>query len=248
MNDKEPEVRGSKLKSLFLDTKKQLENAFHFLAHHKAEQAERFEEIAHLTQRLKEEEEKWQGATLQVEALQQQLERSEQALKNSDLALQELRGEVVNLQHTQRELVIAVETRTEELVVLTRLLEEQRAVSGAPAKTVGGKNGARTSGFLGFRKVDKVERQQVKLLEKSPLFDAKWYLAQYPDIAAEKNFAKEPARHYLKFGGFEGRNPGPDFDSALYLQLNPDVRESGMNPLVHYLKFGKDEGRETAFG
>nr|WP_067295818.1 hypothetical protein [Marinobacterium profundum] len=247
MNDKEPEVRGSKLKSLFLDKKKQLENAFHFLAHHKAEQAERFEEIAHLTQRLKEEEDKRQQGTRQIEALQQKLERSERAQKESDLALQELRGEVVNLQRLQRELEIGLETRTEELVVLTRLLEAQRSVSATSASIVDGKRESWARGLAGFTTGNKTERQQLKLIAKSGLFDADWYLAQHPDIAAERAFAKEPVRHYLKFGGFEGRNPGPDFDSAFYLRLYPDVRESGMNPLVHYLKFGKDEGRETVF-
>ena len=54
-----------------------------------------------------------------------------------------------------------------------------------------------------------------------------------------------PARHYLLMGGFEGRNPGPGFDSAYYLQHNPDVVESGINPLVHYLKFGEKEQRST---
>ncbi|MFC6669097.1 hypothetical protein [Marinobacterium aestuariivivens] len=247
MNDKEPEIRGSKLKSLFLDTKKQLESAFHFMSHHKAELAERFEEIAQLTQRLKEEEDKRHQEATRNQALERKLEACERSRAESEKALKALRSEVEILQRSRQDLATELETRTEELVVLTRLLEEQRAVSGAPAKAVGG-NGPRKSGLPGFRKIDKTERQQLKLIEKSPQFDAKWYLAQYPDIAADKNFAREPARHYLKFGGFEGRNPGPEFDSALYLQLYPDVRASGMNPLVHYLRFGRDEGRETAFG
>lgn len=33
------------------------------------------------------------------------------------------------------------------------------------------------------------------------------------------------------------------FDSAYYLKQNPDVAETGANPLVHYLKFGAQEGR-----
>jgi hypothetical protein len=247
MNHQEAGYRGSKLKSLFLDTKKQLEDAFSFMSHHKAELAERFEEIAQLTQRLKEEEERRQQEATRNQALERKVEACEQSRAESDEALQALRSEVDALQQSRQELAAGLETRTEELVVLTRLLEQERAVASSSAKSIAGKNGARTSGFPGFRKVDRAERQQLKLIEKSPLFDAKWYLAQYPDIAADKNFAREPARHYLKFGGFEGRSPGPDFDSAFYLGLYPDVRESGMNPLVHYLKFGRDEGRETAF-
>jgi hypothetical protein len=105
-----------------------------------------------------------------------------------------------------------------------------------------------SSGFPRFRKGRKVERQKLTLIEKSGLFDAEWNPVQYLDIAEDKNFAREPARHYLKFGGFKGCNPGPDIGSAFYLGLYPDVRESGMNPLVHYLKFGKDQGREAGVG
>jgi hypothetical protein len=38
-------------------------------------------------------------------------------------------------------------------------------------------------------------------------------------------------------------SPSMDFNTADYLNANPDVRESMMNPLLHYLKFGKSEGR-----
>ncbi len=33
------------------------------------------------------------------------------------------------------------------------------------------------------------------------------------------------------------------FDSSYYLEMNPDIREDGFNPLVHYLLFGREEGR-----
>lgn len=36
----------------------------------------------------------------------------------------------------------------------------------------------------------------------------------------------------------------PDgFDSALYLQLNPDIKNAGVDPATHYLNFGRHEGR-----
>lgn len=37
------------------------------------------------------------------------------------------------------------------------------------------------------------------------------------------------------------------FDEAAYLELNPDVRESGMDPILHYLQFGGREGRKAAW-
>jgi hypothetical protein len=82
--------------------------------------------------------------------------------------------------------------------------------------------------------------QDRTLIISSGLFDADWYLAKNPDVA-EANV--EPARHYLLAGGFEGRDPGPQFSSNWYLDRYADVRDSGQNPLVHYIRYGRREGR-----
>jgi glycosyltransferase involved in cell wall biosynthesis/GT2 family glycosyltransferase len=74
----------------------------------------------------------------------------------------------------------------------------------------------------------------------SPLFNAEWYLAHNPDVAAAK---VDPALHYLRHGGKEGRAPGPHFDGKGYLQVNCDVAAAGMNPLLHYVRHGSGEGR-----
>ena len=79
-----------------------------------------------------------------------------------------------------------------------------------------------------------------RLLEQSELFDPVWYLDNYPDVAAAKI---NPTRHYILYGGFEGRDPGPRFNSSWYLETYPDVKQSSMSPLIHYLRFGVHEGR-----
>lgn len=84
------------------------------------------------------------------------------------------------------------------------------------------------------------EQQNVELLKRSPLFDATWYLQQYPDVAVS---GTDAATHYLRFGGFEGRNPSEHFDSAWYLEQNQDVKNAHINPLLHFLMFGHAEGR-----
>ncbi len=61
-----------------------------------------------------------------------------------------------------------------------------------------------------------------------------------PDIAQAK---LNPSLHYLRHGGFEGRDPGPNFSNTLYLDTYEDVKASGINPLVHYLTTGRKEGR-----
>jgi hypothetical protein len=83
-------------------------------------------------------------------------------------------------------------------------------------------------------------RRHIELLTASELFDGNWYLAAYPDVAAS---GIEPARHYLRHGADEGRDPGPRFSTSKYLECHPDVARAGMNPLLHYLKFGLAERR-----
>ncbi|HUE98854.1 MAG TPA: glycosyltransferase 61 family protein [Anaerolineales bacterium] len=86
--------------------------------------------------------------------------------------------------------------------------------------------------------------RDARLIESSDLFDREWYLAKNSDVATS---GVDPVQHYLAYGGFEGRDPGPGFNSRWYLDSHEDVRNTGVNPLVHYLKYGRSEGRETSF-
>lgn len=83
-------------------------------------------------------------------------------------------------------------------------------------------------------------RADRKLLVASPLFDAGWYLARYPDVAAS---GIDPALHYLRSGSGEQRDPGPQFDGAWYRAAYPDVAASDVPALIHYLRHGVAEGR-----
>ena len=91
-----------------------------------------------------------------------------------------------------------------------------------------------------LKDVVRFRRQREKIAD-SALFDARWYVAQYPDVALA---GMDPATHYTLHGGREGRNPGPNFDAKWYLSRYGDVANAGLNPLLHYLEFGIAEGRE----
>ena len=78
------------------------------------------------------------------------------------------------------------------------------------------------------------------MLRETDLFDAKWYLQKYPDVAALR---LDPVKHFLRYGAGEGRSPSAKFDLAKYLKSNPDVAVAGVNPLIHYLQFGRSETR-----
>jgi hypothetical protein len=84
-------------------------------------------------------------------------------------------------------------------------------------------------------------REQLSTIAQSGLFDGRWYLAQYPDVAAA---GLDPLVHFAKNGWREGRDPGPGFRTSAYLKVNPDVAGTGRNPLLHYIEYGRSEGRE----
>ena len=75
------------------------------------------------------------------------------------------------------------------------------------------------------------------------LFDAAYYLAQNPDVAAA---GVSPYQHYLQFGWREGRNPSALFNTRFYLNQNPDVAGAGIDPLAHYAAWGWKEGRDPS--
>ena len=87
-----------------------------------------------------------------------------------------------------------------------------------------------------------LEMRNLKLIRSSDLFDEDWYLSHGPDVADAKI---DPVKHYLYHGGFESRDPGPNFCSKAYLDDYLDVKKAHINPLVHYLVFGRRRVAES---
>lgn len=77
------------------------------------------------------------------------------------------------------------------------------------------------------------------IIERSSLFDRKWYAAAYPDVGAA---GVDCLMHFLLYGIAENRNPSRAFDVAWYRATYPDVAG---NPLIHYLSVGADQGFTT---
>ncbi len=84
-------------------------------------------------------------------------------------------------------------------------------------------------------------------------------LSDYEVIASEfdeafylRHFSQPPGEdidlieHFLSKGWLEGWDPSPSFSIASYVEANPDVVESCINPLVHYIRWGRTEGRPFA--
>lgn len=72
-------------------------------------------------------------------------------------------------------------------------------------------------------------------------FDTSFYLAIYPDVAAD---GINPLIHYITSGESQGRIPY--FDPQYYLEQNPDVAAASVDPEYHYIYAGQFEGRLPA--
>ena len=78
--------------------------------------------------------------------------------------------------------------------------------------------------------------------EPGPLFDGKNYRRQLEQISHDRN-SESPLVDYLSQGWREGLNPNPFFDVSFYLENNPDVATTGIEPLRHYILYGSKENR-----
>ena len=98
------------------------------------------------------------------------------------------------------------------------------------------------NGGLGQRRVLRRQRAaEMATLRDSPLFDAAFYLARYPEIAAAGH---DPVAHYVWVGAGQGAMPSPYFDGTWYLSRHPDVAASGENPLLHWIRAGAAAGHD----
>ena len=115
-----------------------------------------------------------------------------------------------------------------------------RPTSGPPAAVPAASLAARLWGAAAIAAAHCPPLAKWRLGVPPALFDAAWYRHEYPDVSGTD---RQLLIHYLRRGGFEGRNPNRHFDSAWYLAANPDVAASRLNPLVHFVRFGAREGR-----
>lgn len=76
----------------------------------------------------------------------------------------------------------------------------------------------------------------LETIRDSTLFDKNWLLTQHPEW---KNSRLPVELHYLFYDVPDGRYSSIDFSGDEYCELNPEVKESGLNPLVHYEQYGK---------
>jgi lipopolysaccharide biosynthesis protein/FMN phosphatase YigB (HAD superfamily) len=99
--------------------------------------------------------------------------------------------------------------------------------------------------FLFKSRADNDSHSDLALIRNSLLFDPDFYLEKNLDVSES---GVDPAEHYLRYGAFEGRDPGPIFSTQEYLRRNPDVAAAKVNALLHYELHGRAEGRWPNYG
>ncbi len=90
------------------------------------------------------------------------------------------------------------------------------------------------------------------MLDFNALFDEKFYLAQYGDVAqaVASGLFSNGLSHYNLFGRFENRNPSALFSTAYYLANHSDVAASvargNITAIDHFIQFGQSERRNAS--
>lgn len=100
--------------------------------------------------------------------------------------------------------------------------------------------GAALAGLLRRRKKPDPEADVRRLIAESGIFDERYYLCRYSDVAGT---GMPALQHFLERGWKEGRDPCEWFDGQWYLAQYPDVAGSGQSALAHYLFHGVMEDR-----
>jgi glycosyltransferase involved in cell wall biosynthesis len=181
-------------------------------------------------ERLQEAEARLEGKSAENERLASELAR--------------MRAEVRRIEESAAERVAALETsgvaalaesegnaQTQIRALRDQLIDAEAGL--AKAKRVS--NGA--AWLAPFSK----SRREARRLKNSGLFNADWYLREYPDVVES---GRSPTEHYLEDGYLRGYLPNPLFDTRWYLECYEDVRRAGVNPAIHYLIYGGSEGRD----
>ena len=90
----------------------------------------------------------------------------------------------------------------------------------------------------------KIIRDFRELVHYAYVFDIDHYKAQLEREEAENlECIGDVILHYCTSGSKKGIDPSNLFDTDNYLSKYPDVRKSGLNPMVHCFKFGMNEHR-----
>ncbi|MDH3195066.1 MAG: hypothetical protein OEL78_01990 [Hyphomicrobiales bacterium] len=164
-----------------------------------AEKRQSEEELRHLQQSLAETEKR-------LEAEKRQSDQLRREVAERDVQIAEAKAEKAQIEDS-------LDERSLEITALSRSLLEKEDEADRMRQVAITELGRIITSLLDTEcwpllpKWARLKRQ-AKLLKRSGLFDAQWYLEQNKDVAEAK---VDPAHHYIQYGVREGRKPKSAF-------------------------------------
>ena len=90
----------------------------------------------------------------------------------------------------------------------------------------------------------KILRDFRELAHYGYVFDVDFYKSQIESNETDSlESLGDVIHHYCTSGFYQGLDPSDLFDTNNYFSKYPDIKESGLNPMVHFFKFGIHENR-----
>ena len=155
-------------------------------------------------------------------------------------AIAEMDGELARVrEHIALQNAAAKTERRRYLAEIKALGDEITGLKAGPRVPLPGPLRRRIERWREKRRI----RNEMRELRRSGLFDAAWYTARYRDVGRS---GMDPLYHYLRYGGFEGRDPNPDFNSDWYSQTYLTVAGARVNPLLDYVRTGSKSGHDPS--
>lgn len=81
------------------------------------------------------------------------------------------------------------------------------------------------------------------IIKKSGLFDERYYLLENSDV--RKNDVN-PLFHFVRYGAKEFRNPSEKFNTKIYFDNFPDIKNLNLNPLVDFINLSQSQKQKIS--
>jgi hypothetical protein len=170
----------------------------------------------------------------------QPLRRDSDEQKENAAAIAEIDGKLARVrEHIALQNAAAKTERRRYLAEIKALRDEIAGLKAGPRVPL---PGPLRRGLERWREKRRI-RNEIRELRRSGLFDAAWYTARYRDVGRS---GMDPLYHYLRYGGFEGRDPNPDFNSDWYSRTYLTRLGARVNPLLDYVRTGSKSGRDPS--
>ncbi|WP_226409654.1 rhamnan synthesis F family protein [Synechococcus sp. MU1625] len=157
------------------------------------------------------------------------------------------------LSNTARQLLKASASALGEQRILPKALRKRlirlwQPVPSSPPENRRKRTSPELQDYIKDLQNNKAEKQIIRdfreLAHYAYAFDIEHYKSQLePNIANTLQSIGDVIFHYCSSGSNNGIDPSKLFDTDNYFSKYPDIKESGLNPMVHFFKFGIHENR-----